>query len=505
MGSDNHIGQPAKFNSQEYLIDIKLINHSTIFTIPLGIVREIHIIDDLYSVFTEARLSINNTGNVLDEFVTDPELKKIIIGENYQFNSDGNDFIHIKIVPTDGGNNDSYSHENFLYDNIYTIYDEDEIVTRGDSAVKTKMFKLRDVRETALENTHVSWSTADVVRSEGLNQINISKLGNSEREVKTGVAIKHLLKSTLPEHSYTFGLWEDGLTKTFHTSSPDHNAFDDLETLLDKHLSENGDNCVLKATNFELELIAISDLMKRDEKRISEIMSFPTVSPQFEDIDQVISIIPGYNITREDLDGTPTSNNFSLLNISNIDSDKELITPIVHSYSAQDKQFTIDGEFNNIVKIKDRMQNLYADIFPLINGSTQKAILPINSNKVSNKLANHVFSSGNTQIERLKCGINKVLNKALALSPAMHIATEGYTPRKPGRSVVVGIADIDQRSPLAKLLLGEWMMTKVSHLFVIDNQQYVNDIVMNKTHSSEELLPQDHIDSLKEYYEEIKG
>ena len=75
MSSD---GQSIKFNNQHYNVDVVLMNNKTKFPLPLGVIREINIVDSLHSIFTEARLTINNTGNVLDEFVTDPELKSRI-------------------------------------------------------------------------------------------------------------------------------------------------------------------------------------------------------------------------------------------------------------------------------------------------------------------------------------------------------------------------------------------------------------------------------------------
>ena len=98
-----------------------------------------------------------------------------------------------------------------------------------------------------------------------------------------------------------------------------------------------------------------------------------------------------------------------------------------------------------------------------------------------------------------------MLRKALALSPTMLISTEGYTPRRPGRSALVGIQDIDRRSPLAKVLLGEWMMTKISHLFIINGEQYLNDIVLNKTHAFEEIISPERLEQFNNQYEELKA
>ena len=512
MGNRDSQAQSIKFNNQQYNVTVTLMNGDAEFPLPLGIVREINIIDSIHSIFTEAIITINNTGNVLDEFVTDPQLRKVIIGEDYRFNSEGHDLIRLKIVPTDpNSNNDSFPDNIFAIETIYSIYDEVESTAGEDSTTKTKMFLLKDYREVLLEKTRLSWSTADAVRSTSDRQLNLSRLGNSQRKAKTGVAIKHLLQSALPEGAFKSSAWEDGATSIFYTSGIGCNAFCDLEYLLDKHLADNGDNSVLLARNLELNLMSISDLMNRrnplNESRIGELMSFPSLSPKFENPEDPssTSVIPGYTVTSDQLNDSPTSNNFSLLNISNIDSDTELITPIVHNYSSYDKQFSIDCELNNITKIKERMQNLYANNFPNVDGTSQKSILPINESKVDNRTVNHFYSTGNTQIERLKGGINKVLRKALALSPTMLISTEGYTPRRPGRSALVGIQDIDRRSPLAKVLLGEWMMTKISHLFIINGEQYLNDIVLNKTHAFEEIISPERLEQFNNQYEELKA
>jgi hypothetical protein len=150
------------------------------------------------------------------------------------------------------------------------------------------------------------------------------------------------------------------------------------------------------------------------------------------------------------------------------------------------------------------MQNRYINKLPKVNDKHQKVIVPISSEKIDNRAVNHFYSSGHTQAERLNAGINRVINKVFALSPVMTVESQGNTSRRPGRFALAGMIGIDKKSPLAKLLLGEWMFTKVAHLFALNRKTYINTIVCNKAHTYEEVVDSDVIEEYNNYYQQLK-
>ena len=51
MGERDQQTQSIKFNNQEYNVSVTLINGRTDFPLPLGIIKEIHIVDSIYSIY----------------------------------------------------------------------------------------------------------------------------------------------------------------------------------------------------------------------------------------------------------------------------------------------------------------------------------------------------------------------------------------------------------------------------------------------------------------------
>ena len=395
-----------------------------------------------------------------------------------------------------------------MIDNLYAIYDEDEILPAGDGAEKLKLFKLRDAREHLLYNTYNQWSTADAVASELGGRINLSRLGNKARGAKTGVALKSIFKTTLGS-LFKDKTWDNGGVKIFYTSGANHNALDDVEYLLDRHISENGDNSILRAHNHDLNLIPMSDLYNTRTPygvpRVCEIWNLPTLAPKEQSTGGTgyFDIIPGYKVKVETLDQSDSVAQFTLLNISNDDSNKKLTTQKVHHYSKQGHQFTIDTD--NIKTVKDIYQRAYIDRLPKVRGKTQKAVLPINDSKIDSRTVRHVYSGGSTRFERLKDGINNVLKNTLMLGPVMTVNAPGLIKRRPGRFSLVGMAGIDQTTPLAKLMLGEWMQTNVVHYFNFKTGRYRNTITCNKSHTFEEIMGKSIIGKQTEYFDSLSS
>tara|TARA_Y100000310_G_C20676403_1_gene813330 strand:+ start:557 stop:2098 length:1542 start_codon:yes stop_codon:yes gene_type:complete len=505
--STTAVGIP--FNGQDYIFQVGLVNGDTVFPIPTPIITEVLIQDSLYSIFSEVVIVFNNTGNVIDHYVKDENVKDFVLGTTYQANTESKDVISLKITPVDSMNPDAFPEHKFLIEGLYSVVDEDEIIIDGDSASKYKMLVLKDVRENYLENTYLQWSTTQVAGLMFKDRVNLSHTTNAGRQVNTGIGMYNLLNKAIPKELFQPGVWDKGRNKVFYTSPVDSCAFDDLEFLLDRHISEDGDNCILKSRNYEMNLAPVGEYFDsvnfHGEGRVGEIFSFPSLGRPVEtghEGEYNLSVIPGYTVPSHILADLTTANNFSILNISNGQSNNELVTPVVHGYN--NGVFFEDHKFNNIINVKKIYQQRYVDKLPKVKNKTQKAVLPLSEEKINNKMVKHYYCSQPTQRERLKFGINKVLHKILALGPTMNLESPGDTERRPGRFALSGMINIDPRSPLAKLLLGEWMFTKVDHLFVLNQGAYINTIVCNKAHTYEEIISENKIELYDKYYEQLR-
>ena len=506
-------GNTVQFDNQQYIFEIKLVNDSTSLVIPPGIVDQLIITDSVFSIFPSGRLAINNSGNQIDNFIKDEtnELRERITALGYSFNSDSQDRVEVYIKPVNPigiENSDSAFPDDtwaLIYD--FSIYDEEEVV--GGATSKQKVFYLRDVREQILAETHIQWSTADTVMKQFTNKIRASQAGNNMRKAFTGDAIKDILVASLPEHYAKFiSNWDKGVTKLFYTSQAQTSSMDDLEVLLDHHISNtNNDNCILTAERSgEFSLLPLSfyfsNAYKKEEGRLGQlVIDLFNTTAGGTDRPGGEFVSPTYGFDSEELEKFAGLANFTYLNGANIDSINELSTTFVHAYDTGDKRFSIDCKDNHIMNVKKSAQKIYANN---MSGKSPNVILPINSSKIVNAHSNHVFSRGNEKVDRLKAGPNKVLFKTLAYAPGISFDTSGASSRRSARFIIMSLTNADKDAPFTKFFSGEWFTTKVHHIFIPSKNTYLNTVTCVKPFAGDEYVDRQSTDLYQSVFDDIQ-
>ena len=104
------------------------------------------------------------------------------------------------------------------------------------------------------------------------------------------------------------------------------------------------------------------------------------------------------------------------------------------------------------------------------------------------RMVNHIYSGGSDQRDRRIDGINRVLSKAVTLAPGINFTTEGSTHREAGKFVALFNDNTDQYSAADKLLVGDWLITNINHVFLLNQNQYLNDITCVKPYTSNPLV-----------------
>lgn len=495
----------AILDGQHYKTEITLVNTSGTVPLPIGIVKSLIIYDNLYTIFYTGRLIINSSSNLLDSFSheTENELKERITSSSYTFNSDSKDHIIIDIVPVTeetGEDNNVFPPHIYKMRYLFSIYSEEEYV-HGDNNEKTKVFYLRDARAQTLHQSNIQWSTAYGVLKKYKGKVNVSQVGNRHRSMYTGDAIKQFIQAALPTFQNSFAdNWDRGFNQTFYTSSNRTSAYDDLEALLDNHVSFNRqDNCILRfdQRNSLWTLRSYHDMFKnvvnkRENKfgpavtDMFNIHGMAAPSKNFNHLEpNKMSEFDATSSTAQRLEGLTS---FQFLNMATDDSINELVTTLVHNYNFSEKQFAIDCSHSQVESVKRAYQTLYAD--PLI-GNPPTGIFPVNDEKLENLIRSTEYSSGIYKSERLKAGVNKVLNKALAYAPGVSFMTKGSTHRIAGSFSVIVSDQVRSDTSFAKILHGEWLMTNIVHMFLFDNQQYMNNITCVKPHTYSPIVVDD--------------
>lgn len=498
-------------NNQTYQVDIFIQNSENIFPIPVQAVISLSVTENIYSVFPTIQLIVDNTGNFLENTVRDATtvLRERIFTQVFNFDKDGSETFYISLKPTFNNSPRSKNTEsidqNTIGDNglsrmgfqgLYYIYDEDEYI-EGKATTKQKVFYLRDVREQQLYNSNIEWSTSDVVRSTTGFNYRLSQASNSLRKAKSGDAIKHLLSQALdaPELKVDSD-WDSGHTPIFYTSPSQSTAYDDLEYLLDRHVSADTlDNCILKlerSGRFSLRSLNAYYKLGYVPNGLAPFITdiFATDTGAFsvsEDPDVKGVKLPGHGIPEGIIKMFETLTNFSLLHVGNDYSNNNLISSAVHSYDTESKQFGIEMKHHSIEDVVNKHQELYSNLMPGLEQSSKAvSILPVNDNKKFNRLINHKMGPPGTFDERLPVGGNRTLQHSIDLAPAINFEVPGSGHRTTGRFILFSLNNADKDSPMTRLLVGEWFTTQINHAFIFSQNAYVNNITCVKSHVSSE-------------------
>ena len=178
--------------------------------------------------------------------------------------------------------------------------------------------------------------------------------------------------------------------------------------------------------------------------------------------------------------------NFIFLNMPNGHSLDEISTIVTHGYNSAEGQFEVDSENTHIARIRKKFDDLYVRN---MMGELPQPIFPFDGDRLENKVANHVFSSGSTQLKRKKSSINRVLSKVLAFAPSVDFTVPGSIHRQPGRFIILFDSTVQTGSAFEKILHGEWFTVKVIHYFNFSALKYNQQVVSTKSHSYTNLAP----------------
>ena len=133
----------------------------------------------------------------------------------------------------------------FAIDLQLTIQDEDEVL--AGNGQKRKIFQCIDVREYILQTDKRGFSSINEPNF-AKNSFRVKQLDNTSRVAPSGDIIKYILSESLKEANPTFAQqWDSGESKLFYSSPQNFSAYDDIEYLLDFHVSSViKDNSLLK-------------------------------------------------------------------------------------------------------------------------------------------------------------------------------------------------------------------------------------------------------------------
>jgi len=534
MGSEDGqtTGRVIKIGDNNYSFDVFLFNGETRTGITFASIEELSIVDDLRYFFSYGYIVFNDSNDVLESF------NGIDGGGSvtpYTFRGDGRDYLEIEIMPQLKPDDDLVSSvsekdkEEFCLKHTFSIYKIQEELTEQKN-VKYKRLYFWDVDYQFLNEIDSRFSTSEVPlkmekgTTSSVESNTLSNASTNNKKVKntddfkryTGESIKFLLDKCLNKIT-TIGFkaskeWDiGGTTLEYHTQSG-NKAIDDIQYLLQYHVSDKAYNhvpCLLKKIRYteEYSLIPITvylqnSVMKSTGGGLGAIASgfsglLGTSRSLTEDMFLGKMDTGGSGMgARMNFSSKSSQNAFNAINyniienyaFSKADADivqKDISTHFVHSYDPNGF-FTCSIKSNNF---KNSTTSVFNDNVKNQSESPETQthnILPANQLREDNNNVQHVYTSGlgtGQDFQKLNFGRNKALMASIFKNSAIYFKVKGLTRRKSGTFFNVNRTDNQLANEHDKNLLGKYFTTMVIHEF--KKGSYFNHIYGTKSSSSE--------------------
>jgi hypothetical protein len=493
-----------QFDDRRFRFGLYLVNpDARAVKIRKGSIQELIIEDDLLEWFHKGHIIFNNPDDVIERVETQlntetPSGDKVNI-QPYRFRGDARDMIYMFMEPhlsdeeTSQELNSSVHTMRFLF----SIYAVEDIESPKGKKYKQQKLYFHDYRLQLLREKTLYYSTAKHPKKLGENittTTNITQQTNSARSKPTGEIILDILSATLPVDD-TVGQfsahWEFGDEKIFYTSPAQHKAIDDLNYILDRHVSSakySNQPCILKLQRHteRWELLPITSYFSRavsDNKSPGPYQSeFFTLS---FDSEATPTEIPPPSKTFGADQSSPMINyhfpdisiieDYTFSEMNGVDCQEILNSVCVHRYDEKTKQFSVDLREGNIGKVHSDFQTLF--INNTMGGDSGKGFTSwlTDSTRIDNLNIGVEPSWSPMQVPSLSVGRNKKLLAGLLLGNSIQFKVKGLTARRSGVWIAIDRENNYVDSEYEGKVLGQYFITRVIHR--INPQGYTNVLI----------------------------
>lgn len=531
-------GNVVQIGDNNYIFDVYLHNGETKMGLTYASIEEFKIVDDLRYFFSYGYLVFNDSQDVIESFNGIDGASKV---KPYNFRGDGRDYLQVEIMPQMKQEDtcvisvSEQDREEFCLKYTFSIYKIEEEMTE-DRGVKYKRLYFWDVDYQLLNeiDSHFSSSEVPIKNSvfggaaESQNQTapTLSDKTTAEKKIKntdsfqryTGDIIKSLLDKCLNKIT-TAGFkasseWDKGGSLLEYHTNAGYKAIDDLQYLIEYHVSEKGYDyvpCILKKTRYteEYTFIPITAYLQNSIFKGSGggLGAVASGLAGLVGLGGGRSLSEDFYLSKPDTAGsglgsllnfgsTNSPNSFNAVNYNIIENysflkadadivQKDISTHFVHSYDPNGF-FTCSIKSNNF---KNSTKSIFNDNVKNLSDSPNSQmydILPKNQLREENKNVQHVYTSGlgtGQEFQKLNSGRNKALIASVFKNTAIYFRVKGLTRRKSGTFFNVNRTDNQLSNEHDKNLLGKYFTTMVIHEF--KKGMYYNHIYGTKSSSSE--------------------
>jgi hypothetical protein len=523
-----------QIRDQLYYIEIWLYNQiegQTPYSVPFYLVNALALEESFFEFMVRGWIIFNTSFEVLERGATGKDGK---INAPFIFRTDGRNRISIKIYPIPSTQTafDIGTFEEALPKDKWemcfdcVIYDAQDLPT--DSAqVKKRKFYFWDERYQHFLEKNIEWSTS-VQGLESIYGQTIEKpweLKDHQRSIPASFAIRSLIDTASlinPNNSFQLGnsvkigydelgsidrpninlnlfdpVWDGGYANesittrlgdsyrkdlVFYTSPANTTVYEDLTYLLENGISQSGYPLFLRhgrhSKDKEWHLFGLDEYLKNAGRdQVERLIVEDGVEPQAPYIPRAPDGLGGD--IRNFMSGVASRiKEYQFSPMVAIDDGRITNTPL-HHYNFSTGEFNIYKKDNLASEVVDKMTSAGKLGLYGINRPGGHLLLNVNKTKTDGIMLKNMHSGRPfipPELPKME-----MMKDVLFLNEALSFKANGLTIRSPGRFLFIDYSNSNDFNPFDDRFLGQWMMTKVIHLFTQNN--YITEVVANKIDS----------------------
>jgi hypothetical protein len=520
-------------------------------SIPFMFVDSLIINESLHNWITSGQIALNiyfegfNRGTLQSSKTSSgiiPQIKAPYIDR-----TDGKNKISIKIYPVvnkEGQEDETaYPKDKWEISHDFIVTDIQDLDT-SNSQVKKRIYKFVDERYQILKERNLEFSTAQVASK--LLKKTAYNLKDSEKELNPNQLLKEILSLAASNQmklseplagDYDFSRvelfqlgsggqgdkikvgytqqgsidkpninldeidnnnWDNGdpKNKIAYHSPAFSTAFDDLQYILSFCTAKTGEPVILDYGRYsddkKWKLISLSELFKNAEDEQVEVL-FVEDGDAFDGNDQPPKV------TRASFSDSSYVKNFMSPIASRIQSykfspmvsvdDNRIINTALHFYDWSKGEFSILMKENSAKSVVDKLKELAnKGLYSFKRGISPQILLNLNKTKTKGLMFKNELSIAGSSVPKNICQ-NQMIMDAIFLNQSISFQAIGLTLRSPGRFIHIDRLKTGDSNPYDDRFHGQWLITKVSHLFTSDS--YITEVIAVKIDSFGKVWPEE--------------
>jgi hypothetical protein len=274
----------------------------------------------------------------------------------------------------------------------------------------------------------------------------------------------------------------------FYTSPANNNVLDDMEYIISNIISKEGNPAFLRFGRSTQDkfwnLVGLEKYFRDAEKeQVERLIIEDGVEPRKPYIPRAPSNFS--SDIQNFMSGIASRiKQYKFSPMVAVDDNRILNSPL-HHYDFTTGRFNIFYGENTAKEVINQMTNAGKQGLYSLKQASSHVLLNLNQTKNTGIMLKNMFSPKPfipTNFPKVQ-----MMKDALYLNESVCFITNGLTIRSPGRFIFIDYSNSNESNPFDDRFLGQWMMTKVVHLFTQDN--YVTEVVANKIDTFSRLWP----------------